>query len=172
MTMIRGKSYKSATSDFTVVKDKTFNEAESEASLSRTDEAMKIIYGELSQERQADILGAMGLGRATKAAPDVLRTRLMKFVTEDKDKISVNKEDTNIELFFKLYEKDEEKLNVLAVFHRAKNARIISKVSKGYEFGNIFLGKTIKDSVKFLEESLNSDTLQDIKTALSTSEGE
>lgn len=128
----------------------------------RTDElykAMKLLLN-MDYDTRIKVLRAMGTD-VRKGDPDVVERSLTVKITEHKDQLTSTGE-RQIEKFIRLAEESPAKLNIEGYANLAWKQRILSKKDSKYYYGDILVGRTLKDIQRFLEDEDNSDITSEI----------
>lgn len=130
--------------------------SEQAAASDETYEAMKLLTTlEEDFDRMVSVVRAMGVS-VSNPDPKMVRNVLLRKITDHKDIYATGTTERNIEVFTRLAKAKTEVLSVKGLVTDARNKGIIVKKADGhYVYGDLKLGKTLKDIEDYLNDKDN-----------------
>lgn len=127
--------------------------------------AMKA-FTNMNFEKRVQVLNSMGI-RTENPDPEMVEKLLYKKITKEKDQPNQITGETNLTLFLRLSANTKEQLTLQTIVAEARNKRIIGKKDNGkYNFGDLELGRNLKEVFNYLSDDENGDVKNDIIRAL------
>lgn len=106
--------------------------------------------------KRVKVLNAMGTS-TKNPEPEQVQNALYNKIVKEATAVNHVSGETNIDMFIRLGSEKSEELELQTIVSNARNSRIIGKVSQNFTYGDLKLGRTLKDVYQFLSNDDNID---------------